>query len=567
MPRRLVASAATALVTLGALTALPAPVAQAADSNCPAAAGSYAGGSGTVGDPFLISAPGELQRLRDRAADWNKVVRLTTDIDMSSAGTACTWTSTIGNPNVANWTGTFDGDGHVVSGLNISITGSFAGFIAYLGNGAVVRDLGFTGNVNATVTSFGSAQVGAGGLVGWTLPSTIQRSFATGNVTVNITAAAGLFSGGASANPIVGGLVGTSQGTVSNSYATGDISVTATAAAMSPGTASVNAQVGGLLGSAEAGSSVVVNSYSTGAMTISASAVGGTGQVVNENVGGSIGRFSTQYASATSVVWDTVASARATGIGNGTSAGVTGKTTSEMTTLSTFTNLNWDIVNGYDANRVWNLCPALNDGAPVLSRFASNGTCSPPPPSPPPPPPVPASEPRAVTATALAAAARVVWDAPSASGSFPITQYLVESSPGRHICLAAVTSCEVSGLTPGTAYTFTVRALNGAGWSVASAPSNVVVPIALPRPEPVTLVITGTRAKGTLTIKGTSTGLEMGAMVTPWARPMRGELQQGRQVPVSTDGMFTWSRRVSTEKPWSVFVTASGTRSNLLVLP
>ena len=87
VPRRLVSSAVAALLTLGALTVLPAPAAQAADSNCPSAAGSYAGGSGTAGDPFLISTPAQLQRLRDRSTDWSKVVRLTADIDMSSGGT------------------------------------------------------------------------------------------------------------------------------------------------------------------------------------------------------------------------------------------------------------------------------------------------------------------------------------------------------------------------------------------------------------------------------------------------------------------------------------------------
>ena len=646
MPRRLVASAATAILTLGVLIALPAPAAQATDTNCPTAASSYADGTGTAGDPFLISTPAQLQRLRDHSADWSKEVRLTDDIDMSSAGSACTWSSTIGNPDLAMWTGTFDGNGHVVSGLDISITGSYVGFIAYLGAGAVVRDLGFTGDVHATKSGVGNAQAGVGGLVGWTLGSTILRSFATGDVSVNISASADINMGGAMANPIVGGLVGTSQGTVSDSYATGDVSVTASAGAMGFGTAVVLAQVGGLLGSAEAGSSIVVDSYSTGAVTSSASAVGGGSQSIAEWVGGSIGSFNGTYASATGVVWDTVTSGRANGIGSGTSAGVTGKTTSQMTTYSTFTGLNWDITDGYSANTVWSLCPALNDGAPVLSRFASNATCYFPPLIPafssptgtsdgfqvsvtnyddswawipsvsagavtlgipigsvlpitvtglepgssatvtlttnrtrypngtasvsgqalPPPPPVTASEPRSVTATALPGAARVAWDPPSTSGSFPVTHYLVEASPGRNTCLSETTSCVVSGLTPGTAYAFTVQALNGAGWSAPSAPSNVVVPSAPPAPRPVTLLITGSRTQGMLSINGTSTGLEMGATVTAWSRPLGGELQRGRQVPVSSTGTFTWSRHVSSRTPWSVFVTAAGVRSNLVIL-
>ncbi|MFO1539738.1 MAG: GLUG motif-containing protein, partial [Chloroflexota bacterium] len=299
---------ALALSTGLALAVLPVGTAHAADTNCPSAEGSYAGGTGTIGDPFLVSTPGPLQRLRDQSADWSKAVRLTADIDMGSGGTDCIWRTTLGNPSIANWTGTFEGDGHVVSGLDIEVTGRFAGFFAYLGNNAVVRDFGFTGDVRATATGLSTVQVGAGALAGWTLSSQIERSFTTGDVTVNISAAAAVFTGSATANPIVGGLVGTSQGTVTNSYATGNVNVTASAAAMNPGTAVVNTAVGGLLGSAQASSSIVTYSYSTGSITTSPSAVGGTGQTITERIGGSIGEFSTQYASATGVVWDTTAS-------------------------------------------------------------------------------------------------------------------------------------------------------------------------------------------------------------------------------------------------------------------
>jgi len=44
----------------------------------------------------------------------------------------------------------------------------------------------------------------------------------------------------------------------------------------------------------------------------------------------------------------------------------------------------------------------------------------------------------------------------------------------------STTSCTVSGLTNGTAYTFTVTATNGDGTGAASAASNSVTPIAVP---------------------------------------------------------------------------------------
>ena len=560
-----IAPLALALVTAGALTVLPTSIAHAADTNCPSAEASYAGGTGTSGDPFLVSTPGQLQRLRDQSADWSKAIRLTADIDMSSGGTDCTWGSTLGNPNIANWTGTFDGDGHIVSGLDIEVTGNFVGFFGYLGNGAVVRDFGFTGDVRATASGVGTVQVGAGALAGWTLSSQILRSYTTGDVTVNVSASADMNMGSATANPIVGGLVGNSQGTVANSYATGAVIVTASAGAMNMGTAVVISQVGGLLGSAQAGSSIVTNSYSTGTVTTSPSAAGGSGQSISERIGGSIGDFSTQYASATGVVWDTTASGRVTGLGLGTSAGVTGQTSSQMATYSTFTNLNWNIADGYGANSTWSLCPALNDGKPVLSRFATDATCYPPPP--PPPPPVPSSEPLSVVATAGDRSAEVAWSAPASSGSFPVSHYQVTSTPSGRTCLVAAPAltCEVVGLVNGTAYTFRVEALTGAGWSMSSQPSNAIVPRASAGPS---IVITGSRDGKRIEVNGSTTGFGMGAILNPWVR-LAGQsayAQGSAQVLVSMDGTFSWIR--TTGKKASVYMQTpdESVRSNTVTI-
>ena len=213
MTPRAFGSLITAFIALAGVGIVAAPVAQAADTNCPIAA-TYPG-TGTSGDPFLISTPGQLQRLRDTSADWNDTVKLASDIDMSSGGSDCVWATTIGDANPSSWTGTFDGGGHVVSGLDISVTSGFAGFIGYLGSGGAIRDLGFTGDVTVTFTRAGSASPGVGGLVGWTLQSTIDRSFATGNVTVTSTATAS--GGSATSSPYVGGLVGNLQATLTDS--------------------------------------------------------------------------------------------------------------------------------------------------------------------------------------------------------------------------------------------------------------------------------------------------------------------------------------------------------------
>lgn len=80
------------------------------------------------------------------------------------------------------------------------------------------------------------------------------------------------------------------------------------------------------------------------------------------------------------------------------------------------------------------------------------------------------------TATAGNAQASVSFTAPASSGGSSITQYTATSSPGGFTGTGASTPITVTGLTNGTAYTFTVTATTSAGTGSASAPSNAVTP-------------------------------------------------------------------------------------------
>ena len=97
--------------------------------------------------------------------------------------------------------------------------------------------------------------------------------------------------------------------------------------------------------------------------------------------------------------------------------------------------------------------------------------------------------PSAVEATAQSGGATVSWTAP-ANGNSPITSYTVTpyigssaQTPTTVTGSPPASSTTISGLTNGTAYTFTVTATNSIGSGPASAASNSVTPSAAPGGE------------------------------------------------------------------------------------
>ncbi|MEP7194727.1 MAG: M4 family metallopeptidase, partial [Actinomycetota bacterium] len=80
-------------------------------------------------------------------------------------------------------------------------------------------------------------------------------------------------------------------------------------------------------------------------------------------------------------------------------------------------------------------------------------------------------------ATAGNAQAVVSWIAPASDGGSAITGYTVTGAPGgRKVTTSGAKSATFTGLTNGTAYTFTVTAANAAGTSASSQATSAVTP-------------------------------------------------------------------------------------------
>lgn len=102
--------------------------------------------------------------------------------------------------------------------------------------------------------------------------------------------------------------------------------------------------------------------------------------------------------------------------------------------------------------------------------------------------PAPPGAPTGVTATAGAGSASISWNAPSSTGSNPITNYTATSSGGQTCSTTGALTCTMSGLTSGDSYTFTVTAANAIGTGPASSPSSAIT---IPAPVTVSFSYTG----------------------------------------------------------------------------
>ncbi|MCL2012160.1 MAG: InlB B-repeat-containing protein [Cystobacterineae bacterium] len=179
--------------------------------------------------------------------------RLTGDVNLNTSSTN-NWTA-IGT-SAAPFMGSLNGGGHALYGLRISNSSSHQGLFGYIGEGAVIENLGVT-DVNVSAGQY------TGGLVGWN-SGTVQNCYATGVVSsssdwsyvgglvgVNGIAGSRVQNSYATTNVTgrryTGGLVGHNHGTVEHVYATGLVSATSTLNG-GYGSSIAYTSVGGLMG-------------------------------------------------------------------------------------------------------------------------------------------------------------------------------------------------------------------------------------------------------------------------------------------------------------------------------
>jgi trimeric autotransporter adhesin len=141
------------------------------------------------------------------------------------------------------------------------------------------------------------------------------------------------------------------------------------------------------------------------------------------------------------------------------------------------------------------------------------------------------------TATAGNASASINFTAPSSNGGSAITSYTVTSSPGGIIATGSSSPITLTGLTNGTAYTFTVTATNANGTSPASAPTNSVTPAATVPGAPT--IGTATAANAAATISFTAPTSNGGSAITSYTVTSSpgGISATGNSSPITVTGL------------------------------
>lgn len=284
------------------LCLLPATALAADTWDGTSVAADFAGGSGTSGNPYEIATGAQLaylaQQVNSGASYSGIYFILTDDINLSSHA----WTP-IGNDESTRFSGSFDGGGHSVTGLNVNVSLNAGLFGNTVSGSSTIKNVSVSGAVTATTSS-------AGGVLGvnqtgciienCTFEGTVTARYSAGGITGynGGTIQNCAFEGSAeSTTQNAGGITGFNGGTIQNCRSTGNVTASTSYAGGVAGfngiggmirncynTGSISGVVsGGVAG--DNGDGTIQNCYNTGNVSGSID----TGGVVGANdIGGTI---------------------------------------------------------------------------------------------------------------------------------------------------------------------------------------------------------------------------------------------------------------------------------------
>ena len=140
------------------------------------------------------------------------------------------------------------------------------------------------------------------------------------------------------------------------------------------------------------------------------------------------------------------------------------------------------------------------------------------------------------TATAGNAQATVSFTSPASNGGSSITIYTVISNPGGKTTTGSASPITITGLTNGTAYTFTVTATNSAGTSPPSSASNSVTPFTIPDAP---IIGTATAGNALATVNFTPPAFNGGSSITGYTVTSNpgGKTATGSTSPITVSGL------------------------------
>ena len=208
-------------------------------------AGTYSGGSGIDGDPYVIAVPDDWTELMNTSADWGSYFSQEADIDLAGRST-----TSVGN-STTQFTGFYDGNGNDISNYSVNSTSSYTSPFGYIGSAGQVQNVCM---IDCDITG----GYYTGGIAGRN-SGAISNCIVTGNV---------------SGSNYVGGLIGINYGTTVT-----DCSVLADVSGIW--------YVGGLIGQSEAGN--ITFSHADCTLDVDRDCCGG---LIGKMLGGSVSNCS-----------------------------------------------------------------------------------------------------------------------------------------------------------------------------------------------------------------------------------------------------------------------------------